>query len=49
MFSPFLDHFTDFYTFLSRFSPKQTGNSGLSNTGGGSGGGGVFEVVGGAG
>ena len=27
MFSPFLDHFTDFYTFMSRFSPKQTGNS----------------------
>ena len=26
MFSPFLDHFTDFYTFLSRFSPNQTGN-----------------------
>ena len=29
MFSPFLDHFTDFYTFLSRFSPKQTGNSAI--------------------
>ena len=26
MFSPFLDHFTDFYNFLSRFSPNQTGN-----------------------
>ena len=26
MFSPVLCHFTDFYTFLSRFSSNQTGN-----------------------